>query len=226
MAVPIPVKLGLDPEGQPWVSGRRSEPSTARKGGPLSMSVAQPHRRALGPLAGSLVLAFAAVLSLAPAAQAATAPWLDVEKYYLGLMNCTRTGGWVKADGTCRDRGSGKYSAYRAPLSRHKGISRDVARPYAKVYARNGTTGHYLDGSPLQRFARAGYDPSAWAENMGRWSGDPFQAVLNIHRNYQREKSYNGIHWQNIKKKSLKTAGVGVWRRDGMTYLVVDFYTP
>ncbi len=190
------------------------------------MSHAQPRRRALGRLTAGSVVAFAALLSFAPVAQAATAPWLAVEKHYLRLMNCTRTGGWVKADGTCRDRGSGKHSAYRAPLTRHKGISRDVARPYAKVYARQGSTSHYLDGSPLQRFAKAGYDPSAWGENIGRWSGDPFRAVLKVHRNYQREKSYNGIHWQNIKKKSLKTAGVGVWRKDGVTYLVVDFYTP
>ncbi|CAN5712372.1 hypothetical protein BH24CHL8_BH24CHL8_03770 [soil metagenome] len=30
----------------------------------------------------------------------------------------------------------------------------------------------------------------------------------------------------SAEKGSLKTAGVGVWRRDGMTYLVVDFFTP
>jgi hypothetical protein len=186
---------------------------------------AQPRRGALGRLTCSLVLAFAAVLSLAPVAQAASAPWLDVERYYFGLMNCTRTGGWVKADGTCRDRGTGKHSAYRAPLTRHKGIARDVARPYAKVYARRGVSSHYLDGSPLQRFTRAGYDPSAWGENIGRWMGGARNAVLTIHRNYQDEKSYNGSHWRNIKDKDLKTAGVGVWRKDGVTYLVVDFYT-
>ncbi len=190
------------------------------------MSHTQPRRPAFGRVASALVLAFTAVLTLAPAAQAATAPWLNVEKYYFKLMNCTRTGGWVKADGSCRDGGTGKHSAYRAPLFRHKGIANDVARPYSAVYARHGQTSHYLDGSPSQRFARAGYDPSAWAENIGRWSGDPFQAVLNVHRNYQKEKSYDGIHWQNIKKAALRFAGVGVWRKDGMTYLVVDFYTP
>lgn len=190
------------------------------------MSQARPRRRALGRLSAAMVLAFSLILSLAPAAQATEARWLDVEKYYMSLLNCTRTGGWVKADGTCRDRGSGKHSAYRAPLTRHKGISRDVARPYAQVYARHGETSHYLDGSPMQRFEEAGYDPSAWGENIGRSSGKAFQAVLSVHRGYQQEKSYNGIHWQNIKKGSLKTAGVGVWRREGMTYLVVDFFTP
>ena len=36
-----------------------------------------------------------------------SAPWLAVEKYYLKLLNCTRTGGWVLADGSCKGYGSG-----------------------------------------------------------------------------------------------------------------------
>ncbi len=58
------------------------------------MSHTRPRRPAFGWVASALVvLAFTAVLTLAPAAQAATAPWLNVEKYYFKLKNCTRTGG-------------------------------------------------------------------------------------------------------------------------------------
>jgi hypothetical protein len=39
-------------------------------------------------------------------------PWYDVELYYLRLVNCTRTGGWVLSDGTCKGYGSGRYSRY------------------------------------------------------------------------------------------------------------------
>jgi hypothetical protein len=45
------------------------------------MSHTQPRRPAFGRFASALVLAFTAVLTLAPAVQAATAPWLNVEKY-------------------------------------------------------------------------------------------------------------------------------------------------
>ena len=31
--------------------------------------------------------------------------WADVETYYLGLMNCTRTGGWVTSSGKCSSPG-------------------------------------------------------------------------------------------------------------------------
>ena len=55
------------------------------------------------------------------------------EKYAYSLLNCTRTGGFVKADGSCAGRGSGKYSAYRKPLRLHKNISLKVAWPWARA---------------------------------------------------------------------------------------------
>ena len=56
-----------------------------------------------------------AVAAASPApAEAYTPPFYSVELYYLKLVNCTRTGGWVLNDGTCKGYGSGRYSAYVA----------------------------------------------------------------------------------------------------------------
>ena len=59
----------------------------------------------------------------------------DLEQFALSLLNCTRTGGWVRVDGSCKGRGSGRYSAYRKPLGMHYGIRSNVARPYGRVGA-------------------------------------------------------------------------------------------
>src|SRR3989442_7053030 len=56
----------------------------------------------------------------------ASPTWLSTEQWYLGLVNCTRTGGWVLPDGSCRGYGTGRYSAYVRPLTRSAGISDHV----------------------------------------------------------------------------------------------------
>ncbi|HVA86706.1 MAG TPA: Ig-like domain-containing protein, partial [Candidatus Saccharimonadales bacterium] len=53
--------------------------------------------------------------------------WAAVESFYLSLMNCTRTGGWVQSDGTCSNPGGRDV----APLWIDHGISDNVTRPYA-----------------------------------------------------------------------------------------------
>ena len=60
-----------------------------------------------------------AVAAASPAPAAAyTPPCYAVETYYLGLLNCTRTGGWVTKDINCKGYGSGNYSPVRAaPLA-------------------------------------------------------------------------------------------------------------
>ena len=45
--------------------------------------------------------------------------WAAVERYYLGLMNCTRTGGWVTSSGSCSSPGGRNV----APLRLDSGIS-------------------------------------------------------------------------------------------------------
>jgi hypothetical protein len=164
------------------------------------------------------------VSSTAPAPAAAlTATWHDVEVYYLKLLNCTRTGGWVTKSGTCRGYGSGTYSRYVPPLRLSDGIS-DVARKWARTIATDGSCRH---GDPGARLRRAGYSGTTWGENVGCYDiSNAFDSVLASHRAFQSEKSSGGGHWKNIKNDRYKRVGIGVWKANGHTRLVVDFYRP
>ena len=152
--------------------------------------------------------------------------WLPEEQWYLKLVNCTRTGGWVLNDGTCRGYGSGRYSKYVAPLRLSAGISDKVARPYAKYLADTNQCSHFLKGSPGDRLRRAGYTSYNWGENIGCRSGYRYAgpAVLASHLNFQSEKSSNGGHWRNIKNYKFKYIGIGIWKTSGRVRLVTDFY--
>ncbi len=74
------------------------------------------------------LLSVACLLGSAAPAAASSGSYQDLEKFALSLVNCTRTGGWVRPDGSCKGRGSGKYSAYRKPLTLSAGISSKVSR--------------------------------------------------------------------------------------------------
>lgn len=153
-------------------------------------------------------------------------PWYTVERFYFGLVNCTRTGGWVLSDGTCRGYGSGRYSSYVAPLTYSYGLSDRVSRPYAKVLAVKNLCSHFVGGSPSDRLRRAGYYRYTWGENIGCRDGyvSAKAAVLASHLKFQAEKSTGGGHWKNIKNAKFKTLGIGVWRYGTRTRLVTDFY--
>ncbi|HEX5824927.1 MAG TPA: hypothetical protein VFY18_10765 [Candidatus Limnocylindrales bacterium] len=155
-------------------------------------------------------------------------PWYSTELFYLGLVNCTRTGGWVLSDGTCRGYGSGHYSAYVRPLNLAAGISTAVSRRYAKLLAVRGLCSHYADHDPGYRLRRAGYYRWTWGENVGCRDGyaSPKAAVLASHLYYQGEKASNGGHWKNIKNATFLWVGIGIWRYGSRTRLVVDFYRP
>ena len=155
-----------------------------------------------------------------------TAPWLSVEQYALRLLNCTRTGGWVRSDGTCDGYGSGKYSSYVAPLTLSAGISTSVARPYARYQAVRHACSHFLDGTPGDRLARAGYTSWRWAENIGCQTGAPSTVAINSLTFFQSEKSYAGGHWVNLKNPEFSTVGIGVWNDAGYVVIVFDFYHP
>jgi hypothetical protein len=172
---------------------------------------------------GSL-FAFGATAATPQRASAYTPPFEVTELYYLKLVNCTRTGGWVLSDGTCRAYGSGKYSKYVAPLKLSSGIS-NVARKWAKYNVVNNKCYH---GDVASRLRAAGYNSYRWAENMGCRDGyaTSKKAVLASHLKFQAEKSYNGGHWRNIKNATYTYIGIGVWRIDGRTRLVTDFYRP
>jgi Cysteine-rich secretory protein family len=172
---------------------------------------------------GSL-FAFGTSAAAPSSARAADPPYLDVETYYLKLLNCTRTGGWVLSDGTCRGYGTGRYSVYVKPLARSSGIS-TVARRWAKYLAVNNRCVH---GDVASRLSRAGYTSYRWAENIGCRDGyaTARKAVLASHLKFQAEKSYNGGHWRNIKNARFTQVGIGVWRYGSRTRLVTDFYRP
>jgi uncharacterized protein YkwD len=145
--------------------------------------------------------------------------WTAVEAYYMQLMNCTRTGGWVTSSGDCSSPGGRNV----APLKLDAGISSKVARPYAKKLATSGACSH---GDPSARLRAAGYTSYIWAENLGCRSGDPYAAVLGSHLFFQAEKPTNGGHYVNLMNAKYDRAGVGVWVSSGRVRLVIDFYHP
>jgi hypothetical protein len=150
--------------------------------------------------------------------------WGAVERYYLKLMNCTRTGGLVTSGGDCSSPGGRSV----APLKLDAGISSKVARPYAKKLAVNNMCTHFSGGNPGDRLRRAGYTSYRWAENLGCRSGNPYSAVLASHRYFQSERAWSpdGGHYVNLMNAAYDRAGIGVWVSGGRVRLVVDFYHP
>lgn len=148
--------------------------------------------------------------------------WAAVENYYLRLMNCTRTGGWITSGGSCSSPGGRSVAALRLD----GGISSRVSRPYAKLLATSGACSHFIGGNPGNRLARAGYGSYRWAENLGCRSGSPTGAVLGSHLFFQSEKPYSGGHYVNLMNSAYDRVGIGVWVSSGRVRLVVDFYHP
>jgi len=148
--------------------------------------------------------------------------WGAVERYYLRLMNCTRTGGWITSGGSCSSPGGRGV----AGLVLDSGISSRVSRPYARLLATSGACSHFIGGNPGNRLARAGYHSYRWAENLGCRSGNPTSAVLGSHLFFQSEKSYRGGHYVNLMNTAYDRVGIGVWVSSGRVRLVVDFYHP
>jgi len=148
--------------------------------------------------------------------------WGAVEVYYLKLMNCTRTGGWVTSTGSCSSPGGRSV----APLRLDSGISSRVSRPYAKKLAVNNMCTHFSGGNPGDRLRAAGYTSYIWAENLGCRSGNPYSAVLGSHLYFQSEKPYGGGHYVNLMNAAYDRVGIGVWVSGGRVRLVIDFYHP
>jgi hypothetical protein len=179
-------------------------------------------------LAIGLALGF--LVTIGPlSASAAYAPWLSVEQWYLGLVNCTRTGGWVTNTGSCLKYGSGYYSPYVRPLVLGTALSDYVTRPYARALAATGVCSHTYGGTTVSsRLLAKGFHARTWGENIGCRDGysSTKTAVLTSHLVFQNEKSTNGGHWANIKNSGFKYIGIGVWVTSGRERLVTDFYTP
>lgn len=156
------------------------------------------------------------------ASGAVSAAWYSVETYYLKLMNCTRTGGWVTSTGACSSPGGRNV----APLKLSAGISNKVSRPYAEYLSVHNLCNHFYGGTPGDRLRRAGYTSYNWAENIGCESISPYASVLGSHLFFQSEKPYNGGHYVNMMNALYTQVGIGVWSYHGRTRLVVDFYRP
>jgi uncharacterized protein YkwD len=148
--------------------------------------------------------------------------WAAMEEYYLTLMNCTRTGGWLTATGSCSSPGGRAV----APLWIDAGISDNVSRPYAKLLATRGICNHFIGGTPGDRLRRAGYTSWTWAENLGCPSMSPRAAMIAIQVFFQSEKSYGGGHYVNLMNPAYDRVGLGMWVSSGRVRLVIDFYHP
>jgi uncharacterized protein YkwD len=153
---------------------------------------------------------------------AVSGSWSSVEAYYLKLMNCTRTGGWVTSTGACSSPGGRSVAA----LKLDAGITSRVSRPYAKLLATRNLCSHFIGGNPGNRLRAAGYNSYRWAENIGCLSGNPNWVMLSTHLYFQNEKSSNGGHYVNMMNSLYDRVGVGVWVSSGRVRLVVDFYHP
>jgi uncharacterized protein YkwD len=148
--------------------------------------------------------------------------WGAAETYYLGLMNCTRTGGWVTSSGACSSPGGRAVG----PLRLDAGISTKVSRPYAKLLATRGICSHFIDGNPGNRLSRAGYRSYVWAENLACQSFGVMTVMRNAQIFFQNEKSTNGGHYVNMMNAKYDRCGIGVWVVSGRVRLVIDFYHP
>ena len=153
---------------------------------------------------------------------AVSGSWTAVEAYYLRLMNCTRTGGWVTSSGSCSSPGGRNVAA----LTLNHDISARVTRPYAKYLAIHALCGHFFSGTPSSRLRAAGYTSYVWGENIGCYPGNPYQAVLTDQLGFQAEKPTNGGHYVNLMNGAYSEAGIGVWVSGGEVRLVIDLYHP
>lgn len=150
--------------------------------------------------------------------------WAAVEGYYLKLMNCTRTGGWVTSTGSCSSPGGRNV----APLWQDAGISAKVSRPYAKKLVDSNQCTHFYGGTPGDRLAAAGYTNYTWAENLGCLGGDPYASMLSTQLYFQSEGAWSppGGHYVNMMNAAYDRAGIGVWIAYGRLRVVIDFYHP
>ena len=182
--------------------------------------------RSRTPIALATALALVLVGLTAGPVSAGVKRYPSLEKFALRLVNCTRTGGWVKADGSCKGFGSGRFSKYREPLKFHPGIADAIAFPWARRIAKANYCGHTLAGSSVDgRFRKAGFKNRHNGENVGcsyAWSAK--KMVIRTHRMMQSEKSWNGWHWRQMKDPDFRSAGIGVVKVNRKTRIVVDFY--
>ena len=157
-------------------------------------------------------------------AASATRPYHTYELYYMALMNCTRTGGWVTSSGTCSTQTHHTLPA-RAALAFSDPIADKVARPYAAALAQLGALTHNLYGTTTHsRMAAQGFPGGSWGENIAS-PGNPYEGgMISVEIFFQNEYWCRCAHYLNIMNSYFHRAGVGIWVSGGRTRVVIDFY--
>jgi hypothetical protein len=152
-----------------------------------------------------------------------SAPYKDMERYYLSLMNCTRTGSWVTSSGDCSTQTRHTLPAQGA-LALDDGISNKVSRPYAAQLATSGLLTHNFNGTTADgRLAAAGYGSGSWGENIASPGNASAGGMIAIETFYQSESGYRGLHYKNIMNRNFHRAGIGIWVSNSVR-VVIDFY--
>ncbi len=152
-----------------------------------------------------------------------TSPWYRSEVYYLSLMNCTRTGGWVTGGATCSTQTHHTLPA-QGRLYIDAGISNKVARPYAKYMADNRVLNHYMNGTtPHSRLCAQGYCGGSWGENIASPGNSGQGGMIDIEVFFQNEYWCRCEHYANIMSPYYNRAGIGVWASKSVR-VVIDFY--
>ena len=158
-----------------------------------------------------------------------TSPWHFAELNMLALMNCTRTGSWVTASGSCSSVAHHVMPA-QDPLAYSAAIANAVSRPYSKALADRGLLTHYLNGTtPHSRLSAAGFTSGAWGENLSsptsRYASGMIHTELYFQSEYRCQHSRcEFAHYYNIMDPYFDRAGVGIWVSNGHVRLTIDFY--
>ncbi|MFI5261327.1 MAG: Ig-like domain-containing protein [Candidatus Limnocylindrales bacterium] len=145
-----------------------------------------------------------------------SAPWASTERYFLSLINCDHTGGWVSSSGVCTGRGTNG----RAALTLSAAVSNGASRPWAKYLAQTSQLYH---GCPSCRLSAIGYGSGWWGENLAWWSGTPTEGAIQAILFFQSEKAAKGGHYMNMMDARGRIAGVGVWQANGRVVFCIDF---
>jgi Bacterial Ig-like domain len=152
-----------------------------------------------------------------------SSPWHGSEVYYMALMNCTRTGGWVTKSGACSSVTHHTLPA-QGYVRLNADISNRVARPYAKYMADNRLLSHTLRGTnPHTRMCAAGYCGASWAENIASPSSAGTGGMIQIEVFYQNESWCRCEHYLTIMNPHFHQAGVGVWFSRSVR-VAIDYY--
>jgi hypothetical protein len=163
------------------------------------------------------------VISFTGGVATSSAPWYGSEVYYLSLMNCTRTGGWVTSGGACSSVTHHTLPA-QGRLVLDAGISSKVSRPYAKYMADNRLLDHYLRGTtPHSRLCAAGYCSGSWGENIASPASAGQGGMISVEIFYQNEYWCRCEHYYNIMDPYFSRVGIGVWVSNSVR-VSIDFY--